>query len=137
MSNISKGQIAIEYLIIMGIVLFLSIPSIIIYQGQSESIRDEISLSQAHVSVQKIVDTAESIFYLGAPSKETIKVYFPDSIKSISVSTYEINIIVGEHNLYLVSKIPINGTILATPGIHEIEILAKTNGTTYIQITGK
>lgn len=133
-----KSQIAIEYLIIMAFILFITIPSVIIYTRQSETIKEEVIMSQAFSAIQKIADSSESIFYLGPPSKETIKVYFPEQIDNATITNYEIVVYVGRKSIYTASKIPLNGTILVTPGIHEIEITAvQKNSKNFVQITGR
>lgn len=133
-----KSQIAIEYLIIMSFILFITIPSVLIYTRQSETIKEEVIMSQAFSAIQKISDSSESIFYLGPPSKETIKVYFPERLDNATIKDYEIIIYVGGKGIYVTSKVPLNGTLLATQGIHEIEITAvQKNSKNFVQIIGR
>lgn len=133
-----RSQIAIEYLIIMGFILFITIPSVIIYTRQSDTIKEEVIMSQAYSAIQKIADSSESIFYLGPPSKETIKVYFPERIDNATVTEKEITVHSDGKSIYVVSKVPLNGTLLPTQGIHEIEITAvQKNSKNFVQITGR
>ena len=129
---------AIEYLIISAFVLFITIPTVIIYSQQSDTVKDEVISAQGYSAIQKISDSAESIFYQGSPSKETIKVYFPERITGANITEYEVTLYFGAKTVYVASKVPLNGSLLATNGIHEIEISAvQKNSKDFVQIDGR
>ena len=77
----------------------------------SSTIQDRIKLTQANNFANKIISTAESVFYLGEPSKATITVYLPESVKDIEVIDNQIVISVqtstGLNKISFKSNVPI------------------------------
>ena len=74
-------------------------------------------------------DGAETVYYLGEPSKLTIKTYFPEGINSITLGGNEIvfNVKRGGTSDEIVVYTPINisGNISNTMGVHYINIESK------------
>ena len=64
-----EAQISIEYLMIMGFVTVITIPLIIIYFTFTQESGDEIKSTQILQISKKIIDAAESVYYLGEPSQ--------------------------------------------------------------------
>lgn len=125
-----------EYLTIVGFVAAIVIPMTIIYLTYSDQTEDQIVSNQVSNIAKKIGDTAESVYYLGEPSKTRIRAYFPDNINNISVAGYEIVFYVSTKNGIdeVVVSMPVNvtGTLTPTAGIHNIFIEAMGS---YVQIT--
>jgi len=132
-----KGQIAIEYMIIIGLIMLISIPTLLIYQNHSNSITRQVKLNQAKIALQNIIDVAQNVYYSGEFSKEIIKIYFPESINQIFITNYEIYALVDGMKVYSFSDILLNGSLKPYSGVHHIIIESKNNGTNYIQITEK
>src|SRR3989344_9665088 len=80
-----RGQIAFEYLIIVGFLVFVLIGILGVGLFYSGSINDRIRLTQLNNCANKIVSVSESVFYFGNPSKATIKCYFPENIRSLNI----------------------------------------------------
>ena len=133
-----NAQVGMEYMILVGFLVVITIPLILIYNTQYKGTNEEIIANQAEQLGQKIVDTAESIYYLGEPSKTTIKIYMPQNIQNVTVGNNEVVFIVrmsgGRNDVVKVSSIPITGFVSATPGIHTLEI--KSEGS-YVNISTK
>ena len=70
-----RGQISVEFITIFGFVFLMTIPLIIIFFDQVGSVEDSISENHLKNVAQKIVDKAETIYYLGEPSKTTLKAF--------------------------------------------------------------
>jgi uncharacterized protein (UPF0333 family) len=83
--NFMKGQVSIEFLIIVGFAMLISIPLIYIFYIQSESVNSEITSAQVDKIASEVRDAADEVYYLGSPSKKTVTVYMPDSVKSITL----------------------------------------------------
>lgn len=121
-----KAQVAMEYMILVGFLMVITIPLILVYNTQYRGTSQQIISNQASQIGQKIVDAAESIYYLGQPSKTTLKIYMPEKIENISVGNYEITFFIlargGLSEVVKLSDVPINGTLPSTAGMHYITI---------------
>ena len=84
-SRKGKGQVSLEFMLIVGFAMLLSIPLIYIFFKQSESLSSEISGTQVDKIASEIRDAADEVYYLGAPSRKTITVYLPREIEAISI----------------------------------------------------
>ena len=73
---------------VMGIVLFLLTATFVVYIQYTERNRVEIVSAQSSRVVNKIIDAAEEVFYLGEPSKNTIKIYMPSNIDSVNGKSF-------------------------------------------------
>jgi len=122
----SRAQVAMEYLIIIGFVAIITLPLVIIFQTHSRDTTEEITSIQVYQISKKIADGAETVFYLGEPSRITLKAYFPENIESISLGNNEIIFIMkrGEKEDEMVIYTPVNvtGTLSVSQGIHYINI---------------
>ena len=126
-----RGQAGIEYMIIVGFVTFAIMSVLVLAYFYSNSIKDRISQNQIELFANKIIRSAESVFYSGEPSKATIPIYIPDNVISIEVANYEI--FVSARNPFGItkssfsSKVPLTGTVSASSGSKKIIITAESN----------
>jgi len=120
------AQASMEYLIVVGFLLIIITPLIIIFYQHTATTNDQITTSQADKIVKKIVDNAESVYYLGEPSKTRIKIYMPNNIEQIILQDYEVVFKVktnsGISDIEHTSNVNISGSVSTTPGIHYISI---------------
>ena len=124
-------------MIIIGLVMLISIPTLLIYQNHSDLVRKEVRLSQTRIALQKISDIAQNIYHSGLYSKETLKIYLPEGINSIVITKHEINANLDGFEVYVFSDVIIDGQLKSNSGLHYIEIESKNNGTNYVSIIGK
>lgn len=124
-----KGQISIEYIILVGFITFIIIGTLGIAFFYSGSIKDRIKAIQINNFANKIISTAESVYYYGEPSKATISLYLPEGVKEIEF--YERNLLVtiqtssGLEKIAFSSKVALEGTISIFFGIKNIELSAQ------------
>src|SRR3989344_4069395 len=85
-----KSQVSVEYMLIMGFAALMTIPLVMIYYTYSSDSSDSVAASQAMQIARKIVDSSESVYYLGKPSQTTLKLNFPDKIHSTNLSSREV-----------------------------------------------
>jgi uncharacterized protein (UPF0333 family) len=120
------AQVSMEYLIIIGFVLLITTPLIVIFYQHTAITNDQIITSQADKIAKKIVDNAESVYYLGEPSKTRIKTYMPNNVEEIILGDYEVLFRVktnsGISDISHTSNVNISGSISNSPGIHYISI---------------
>lgn len=126
-----------EYLIIVGFMLAITIPMIIISYDSSSDTRDTININQARKVAKKIVDNAEAVYYLGEPSRTTLDVYFPTNIDSILITNKEVNlrvIIKGGRFVDVSENTAINLTGSINESFGRKTILVESKGS-YVNIT--
>jgi hypothetical protein len=97
----------------------------------------EITSAQVYQISKKIADGAETVYYLGEPSRLTIKAYFPANINSVSIGNNEIvfNVKSGDREDEIVVYTPINvtGNLSISQGVHYVTIENKGG---HVEISG-
>ncbi|MBD3249219.1 hypothetical protein GF336_04190 [Candidatus Woesearchaeota archaeon] len=121
-----KAQISMEYLIIVGFVAAVTVPMIIIFTTHSTEMNESIISNEAENIAAKIVDAAESVYYLGEFSKTTFRVSMPKNINSITLGNNEVVIFVDKMNgfdeVVKYCPVPINGSVSKEPGLYDIVV---------------
>jgi len=124
----NKAQVSMEYMMIVGFVAVITIPLVLIYYAYSSDTSDQINANQVDQVAKKIVDAAESVYYLGEPSQTTIKVYIPNNVVQATIGNREVFFKIktksGISDIVQVSSVDIGGALPATSGIHYITIKA-------------
>ena len=130
----SKSQIGVEYIMVVGIATVLITSILIISYYYNRQIEDNVNLNQIEGLARSIIDNSEQVYFLGPPSKTTIKVFIPDKVESITFYTKEIVIKVrtgsGVSELAYISSVP-----LTDPG--DPSVLSKSPGLRYITIEAR
>lgn len=123
-----KGQVSVEYMMIIGFVTIITIPLIIIYQTFNEDSNTEINSAQVEQVAKKVVDTAESMYYLGEPSQTSIRINIPDGVKAARIGNNEVvfNLTVGSGTAEIVrsSSVNITGSLPSEKGTYILTIKA-------------
>ena len=124
-----KGQIGIEYLIIIGFVTFVILGIMGVAFFYSGNINDRIRLSQINTFANKVISASESVFYSGTPSKSTISAYLPDGVNEVEIIDNSIVFTVqtssGINRVSFSSNVPISGAITSSPGLKKLQIVAE------------
>ncbi len=81
----SKAQVSFEYLLILGIAIFLLVPIFGIFYSSSIDAQVSSSSKQITLAGAEIVSTAEKVVYQGANSRIKLSLDFPGNIKNISI----------------------------------------------------
>lgn len=125
----SHAQISMEYLLVMSFALLITIPIIISFFANASATNEQVSGSQARQAARKIIDSAESVYYLGEPSSTTLKVYVPERTESITVATREINFrlktAAGYSDIAVLSAVNLTGNLSQGTGIRIIQLQAQ------------
>ncbi len=80
-----RGQISMEYLIVVAFVVFAVIVILGISLFYTSSAQDQIKMSQLSAFAKKIIGSAEAVYYAGEPSKVTVTAYLPNGVQDIRV----------------------------------------------------
>lgn len=81
----NKGQAAFEYLMLMGVAMFLIVPGAFLFYRYSMQSNDELIKANIHFIGNQIVDTVEKVYYIGESSWESVKVEVPDNVQWIYI----------------------------------------------------
>jgi len=123
-----KAQVSLEFLMVVGFAFLLTIPLIILFYQQTDNINTEVTASQLDKIASEIRDSADEVYYLGTPSKKTITVYMPDSVKSIDFNENRVEFWVesssGDYQLvkWLAANITADSSMGISEGIHKISV---------------
>jgi uncharacterized protein (UPF0333 family) len=125
-----RGQISVEYLIVVGFVVFavISILAIAIYYTSNS--KDRIKSNQIRNFADKIISSSESVFFAGEPSQATITAYLPGGVQSLEILenklVFNLTTNSGITVVAYQSEVPIElqGSFSTNEGLKSIKILA-------------
>ena len=130
----NKAQVGMEYLMIVGFLTFVLITTLGVALYHNNNIRDMISSRQVETMANKIVSSAESVFYAGEPSKITIVIFIPESISEIEIQENILFVTFrsssGVNKASFPSNVPISGDIEPVPGLRKIILEAVIDSVT-------
>ena len=140
-----KGQISLEYLIVVGFVVFVVITILGVAIFYASGIRDRIKINQLNNFANKIISNAEVVFFAGEPSKVTITAYLPEGVQYVNVvddNGIILLVIAIETNsglsvMAFPSDVPIDTAtdISSIEGTKRLEITARANNVEICEFT--
>ena len=108
-----------------------------ISQFYARDVTDQVIINQIDRLAKEIVDTAEEVYYLGAPSRETVLAYIPEKVDAIIVNGTEIVFSVrmqeGVNDIGYPAQVNLSGSINASQGLRAVIIEAREG---YVWING-
>lgn len=130
MRGVKRGQIATEYLILIGIALLAIIP--IFYYSLSSS-SQTVRLNEAEDFVNSIAKTADRVYALGPGSQDYIQVSVPGNIESITFDRNEVILKIYIHekisDVFAISKTNLTGSVSTSSGSKHVYVKTLSNGT--------
>lgn len=124
-----RGQISIEYLILIAFIVFIVIGILGAAFVYTSSVQDRIKFNQLANFANKIIGSAEAVFYSGEPSQATISVYLPAGVNSVEINGNEIIFTIqtssGINKVSYSSNVFLVGSITNSEGVKRIQILAQ------------
>ncbi len=132
MKKINKrGQAGIEYLIIVGFVSFAVLSVLLLSNYYSGLTKDKLRLNQADSFFIQVINSAETVFFSGEPSRVTISLYLPSGVESILINNELIVVTLrsstGNNVKVYKSKVPIQGSITNNEGTKTLTVSAKSD----------
>src|SRR3989344_5986330 len=113
MDKEKRGQISVEYMIVVGFIVFSVISVLGAALLYSSQINDGVQTRQIEQFANKIISSAESVKYAGEPSRSTISVYLPSGVKGIQIIGKELvvdfTISSGFNRVSYLSKVALEG----------------------------
>jgi hypothetical protein len=123
-----RGQVAIEYVIVMAFAMLLIAPLIIVYYSQTTQLTDETTSATIERAATQIAEVADTVYYLGTPSTRTLTVDFPDNVKSVLLSgstvTFTVSSSHGDYEQNGFSAANLTGGFSVTKGPHVLVVSA-------------
>lgn len=121
-----KAQVSMEYMIVIGFVTFVVLVLLIQSFFYKRQVENQVSTTQAEQIVRSIIDTSEQVYYVGKPTKTTLKVYMPAGVQSIEFPNgtllLKIKTESGVSDITYPSKVNITGSLSPNPGIRYIKV---------------
>ena len=131
MQKRSKAQVGMEYLLMIGFIIFVVMGILGVALIYTEGIKRDLGIDQIGNLASKITSTAETVFYSGEPSKATISGYLPEAVTNITIADnriyFTISTTTGPTIISYKSEVPITGTIDTSEGYKKIIIKAEDN----------
>jgi len=123
------SQVSMEYLILLGFVIFVVSIILIISADYSADVKQSVALNQIDRIAKDIINSAESVYYFGEPSKTTVKIFIPERVKSVSLEEnhliFKVQTASGLTDVGYKTVMPMQGSIPTTFGEHYITIEAR------------
>ena len=125
-----RGQISLEYLIVVAFVVFVVILLLGLAIFYTATAQDNVALNQLTNFANKIINSAETVYYAGEPSKLTITAYLPEGIKSSEIISnnlvFNITTSAGTSRIAFPSTVPIDpaSTFSISEGLKRLEVVA-------------
>ena len=131
-----KLQVAMEYLLIIGLVLTFIAPLWIYVTVMRNEASNQLDLSYAKLAVDKLAEAADFVYSQGSGASVTIKLYIPSGVVGGSVGNNTIRLDVlyksSINNVIAMTQANVSGTLPSNEGLYEVKVVC--NGS-YVQIS--
>jgi hypothetical protein len=128
-TSVSRGQIALEAVIIIGFVLVLMIPLLYTLFSRVLSVNDELRMLEASRAVETISNTVSTVGVIGPNGTATIEVILPDNVRSLSIGqannreiTMVLSTTLGDIDITRMVIYNVTGAMGTRSGSHNIKI---------------
>ena len=127
----ATGQVAIEYLFVVGFAVTLIAPLLVVYYTQTTRLGDETTSASIERAATQIAEAADTVYYLGTPSTRTITVDIPPNVESLTLNGDTITFLVASsHGAYeenTWSAATLTGGFNPSPGPHTLILTVTPN----------
>ncbi|MBU3957551.1 MAG: hypothetical protein KKB25_00570 [Nanoarchaeota archaeon] len=133
-NGVRKAQAALEYMMIIGMVLVILMPMVISIFQQIETVSRS---RHAEIAALRISSTASNIYAQGPGAKSTINIFLPDGYSNMSyvsgnVILIKVYIPGGFNDVVKISTANLTGTLPADSGYKQITLEMLQNGTVMV-----
>ena len=126
-----------EYLLIVGLAFVILTPMLYMFYDYTSTLRRDVNLAKIYKIGGTLANTAEQMYYLGAPSKTTLRLNMPDGVLNLTIRGAKKDVLVfhfGDPSTYEEIVIPGNVPMVSllagtefTPGLKSITVEATAN----------
>ncbi|MBI4181569.1 MAG: hypothetical protein HY520_01210 [Candidatus Aenigmarchaeota archaeon] len=121
-----RGQVAFEYIIIVGLVLLFLIPLWAYITSVKSQTSAQLSLTYAQTAADRLVSNADLVHSQGQPAKVTMRLYLPPGIQNVSFlnTTILLKVWVNDRltDVAATSIAPLNGSLPAREGTYRVAL---------------
>ncbi len=125
----AKAQVALEYLIIVGLGLMIILPYILYSNQLLVGYKGDNSVTLARVAVNKLGQSADWVFSQGEPAMLSTEIYIPDGVTSVqflnSTLVFKVRTSAGVSDVFYTSTANLTGNIPTTSGYYVVNITAQ------------
>lgn len=126
------AQASLEFLMIVSVSLVMSMPLVLIFTNQQDSLRADIISAQIERVATNVADTADEVYYMGPPAQKTIRVDFPQGINEVILDDNRIIFVmgVGGANYEVVREVvgDLEGDISSGEGTKRLRFISLQDG---------
>jgi len=116
-------------MMIIGFSMLVISAILIISSAYSGDVKEFVNLNQLDRVVKSIIESAESVYYFGEPSKTTLKIFIPELVEGVVLGNnsiiFKVQTKSGLTDVGYKTTMPLNGTISTKSGYHYISIEAR------------
>ena len=127
---------AIEYMILISVILLLLVPIWLYLMLSRTQIQDDLSISYANDAVNRIKDAADLVYIQGSPARVKISVYIPDNVQAIEFLNNTVIIHLrtsaGIVDIHAESLARLNGSLPIQSGYYYVLVKAEQG---YVNVT--
>lgn len=135
----SSGQASIEYMMVFGLALLLSVPFITKAQTSIVDLRSNSQILDVQNSADRIESAAETVNAAGAPAKRTFSIKMPRSVEKVYVNQYSFIYTVkahdGKRNISKQFEFKIAGDLPSEEGRHIVAVTAKSDEVEFSEVS--
>lgn len=135
-----RGQISLEYLMVVGFVVFVVILLLGLAIFYTATAQDSIALNQLTNFANKILNSAETVYFAGEPSRLTITTYLPEGVNEFSIQenslVFNISTSSGITLTVFPSSVPLDtsSTFNLVEGVKRLQIVATSSNVLVTQV---
>lgn len=79
----AKGQVSMEILVLVGLMLMLLLPLLIYSYGRANVVREDLGVQKAEFAVQRLASLADSVGYIGGNASIIEEIEVPPQARSL------------------------------------------------------
>lgn len=80
-----KSQASMEHVMIVAVAFLTIVPMVYLFYSYSQSSVEDINFARLHKFGNTLVNTAETVYYLGEPTRITLEETVPEGIKNMTI----------------------------------------------------
>jgi hypothetical protein len=100
-----RGQIAIEYILMLALALMIILPAVYLFRNYAYESNENLVQNRIYEISNTLMTSARKLYYYGPPSKTTLTLEMPPQVDNMFILVYESPISQEENEYYLGFKI--------------------------------
>lgn len=127
-----SGQAAIEYMMIIGIVLVILVPLLFLINSYMSGGKDELRIRALQDGIDSLAEASDMVHFQGYPAKITISLYVPENVLLANVTENLVRVRVrtstGPTDVTSFTQANLTGNLPVNAGTYRLSIVAQEDG---------